>query len=222
MSSQANQHDQAGAQQTLENLALNYNRASDWSQLIDVALGGKNVKDADALYLLRLKYMIPDAMRDFDYTSLASAADQQTYSTEAYNVLQKGISSGKITQAKAGALYTHARAQAALDQKELPEAAAAAAKSKTGYQDIKLADDYWGYGRYADAEAAARQAISKGGLKDPNQAQLLLGTLLVAQGKYDDAITALGQVSGTHTNTAHLWSVYAQAQKKSQGSTAAH
>ena len=221
MSSQAKQNDQAGAQQTLENLALNYNRASDWSQLIDVALGGKNVKDADALYLLRLKYMIPDAMRDFDYTSLASVADQQSYATEAYSVLQKGISSGKITQAKAGATYAHAKAGAAIDQKGLGEIAASAEKAKTGQQDIKYAEDLWGYGRYADAEAAARRAISKGGLKDPSEGPMLLGMLLVAQGKYDDAIATLGQVTGTHANTAHLWSVYAQAQKKSPSSTAA-
>ena len=224
MSSQANQHNEAGAQQTLENLALNYNRSSDWSQLIDVALGGKNVKDADALYLLRLKMMIPDAMRDFDYTSLASVADQQGYSTEAWSVLQKGIAAGKTTAGKAGATYGHARSGAAIDQKSLPEIAASAAKSKTGQQDIKLAEDYWGYGRFADAEVAARRAISKGGLKDPSEGPMVLGMLLVAQGKYDEAITTLEQVSGSPSrkNTAHLWSVYAQAQKKGQGATASH
>jgi tetratricopeptide (TPR) repeat protein len=222
MSSQANQHNEAGAQQTLENLALNYNRSSDWSQLIDVALGGKNIKDADALYLLRLKMMIPDAMKDFDYLSLGSVADQQGYSTEAYSVYQKGIAAGKITAGKAGAGYGHARSGAAIDQKSLGQIAASAEKSKTGEQDIKLAEDYWGYGRFADAEVAARRAISKGGLKDPSEGPMLLGMLLVAQGKYDDAVTTLDQVHGSpsRNNTAHLWSVYAQAQKKGQGATA--
>jgi hypothetical protein len=222
LSAQANQHNEAGAKETLENLAVTYNKPDTWGELINAALGGKNVKDADALYLLRLKMLIPDAMKAEDYTALASVADQQSYSTEALDVLQKGIARGKITSAQAGSTYSHARSGAALDARELPSIASSAEKSKNGLQDIKLAEDYWGYGRFADAEAVARRAIAKGGLKDPSEGPLLLGMLLVVEGKYADAIQTLSQVSGTssRTNVAHLWSLYAQAQQKSQGTTA--
>jgi tetratricopeptide (TPR) repeat protein len=84
-----------------------------------------------------------------------------------------------------------------LDARELPEAVASAEKSKSGEQDrCKLGEDYWGYGRFADAEAAARRAMAKGGLKDPGEGNLLLGATLVAQGKYDEAIQTFGQVNG--------------------------
>jgi len=223
LSAQANQHNEAGAKETLENLAVTYNKADTWGQLIDQAIGGKFVKDADALYLLRLKMLIPDAMKSEDYPALASAADQQTYSTEAYDVLQKGIARGKITAAQAGSTLGHARSGAALDQHELGAIASSAEKSKNGLQDIKLAEDYWGYGRFADAEAVARRAITKGGLKDPSEGPMLLGMLLVAEGKYDDAIKTLSEVNGSasRNSVAHLWSLYAQAQQKSQGTTAA-
>jgi Tetratricopeptide repeat len=221
---QANQHNDAGVKDSLENMALNYNKPDTWSELADMTLNGKNIKDIDVVYLLRLKMLIPGAMRDTDYEALASGADQFGYSTEAYNVLQKGISGGKITTAQAGPTFTHARGGAAVDQKALPGIAASAAKAKTGREDFQLAEDYWGYGRFADAEAAVRSAMSKGGLKDPSQGPMLLGMTLVAQGKYDEAIQTLAQVSGTpaRNSTAHLWSLYAQAQKKAGGTAAQH
>ncbi|MGO8712594.1 MAG: hypothetical protein ACLQUZ_11165 [Rhizomicrobium sp.] len=234
MSSQAQQKNEAGAEQTLETLALDFNKPETWSQLIDIALssiGGASRthtsagKDPDALYLLRLKMVVPNAMSNgSDYLILADAANQQGYPTEAYNVLQKGIGSGKITAAQAGPDYAQARSGAALDQRSLAAIARQAERAKTGEQDIKLAEDYWGYGRYADAEVAARRAIGKGGLKDTSEGPLLLGMLLDVQGKYDDAIQTLAQVDGstTRTRTAHLWSLYAQAQKiQAQGSAAA-
>jgi hypothetical protein len=87
---------------------------------------------------------------------------------------------------------------------------------------VKQAEDYWGYGRYADAETFARMAIAKGGMKDPSEGSMILGLALVAQGKNDDAIAALGQVSGSEgrSKAAHLWSLYAQAKKKQAGSSA--
>lgn len=222
MSSQAKQNNQAGAQQTLENLAVNYNKPESWSQLVDLALGTKGARNADYLELLRLKMQVPGAMRAEDYTALGSVANQLGYPTEAYNTLQKGISAGKITTAQAGQTYTQARSGAALDERSLGTIATQAERAKTGEQDIKLAEDYWGYGRFADAETAARRAISKGGLKDPGEGPVLLGMLLVVEGKYDEAIQTLAQVNGSQArlNTAHLWSLYAQAQKKQQGTPA--
>ncbi len=234
MSSQAQQKNDAGAQQTLETLALNFNKRENWSQLVDIALssiassskGHKSPRqDPDALYLLRLKMLVPDAMSSAsDFEILADAANQQGYPTEAYNVLQKGIGSGKMTAGQAGSDFALARNGAALDAKQLGTIAAQAERAKTGEQDIKLAEDYWGYGRYADAEAIARRAIGKGGLKDPSEGPMLLGMLLVAQGKYDDAVQTLAQATGspTRTKAAHLWSLYAQAQKiQAQGSASA-
>jgi predicted Zn-dependent protease len=221
---QATSHDDAGVKAGLEDMALNYNKPNTWSELVDMTLNGKNVKDIDVVYLLRLKMLMPEAMRETDYQALASGADQFGYSTEAYDVLQKGIARGKITTAQAGPELAHARSGAAADQKSLGSIAASAEKAKTGKEDFQLAEDYWGYGRFADAETAVRRAISKGGLKDPSQGPMLLGMTLVAQGKYDEGIQTLSQVSGspTRNSTAHLWSLYAQAQKKTPSTAAQH
>ncbi len=202
MSTQAKQNNQAGAEQALEQLALTYNGTDNWNQLIDVTLGTKGIKDQDALYLYRLREVAGAMSHPDDYTVLGSVANQLGYPTEAVAVLEQGISSGKITSAQAAGTLPKARRDAAADERALPSIAASAERSKTGEQDVKLGEDYWGYGRFADAEAAAQRAISKGGLKDPGEGPLLMGAAQVAQKKYADAGASRRQRGANENRTS--------------------
>lgn len=219
--SQANSNNQAGAEQTLEQIALQGGTPEVWGQLVGVAFGAKGMNDATAIYLYRL-LILAGAAKGSDYKEMASALNVLGYPTEAANILQQGISAGKISQGEVGATLAKARRDAAADERMLPQIANAAAKSRTGEQDIKLAEDYWGYGRYADAEAAARRAIGKGGLKTPAEGPLMIGAAEVAQGKYADAVQTLSQVSGNEaaTRTVHLWSLYAQGKQGGRSAAA--
>lgn len=216
MSAQAKNHNEAGAEATLEQLALQYNDPNNWGQLINIALGTKGIKDQDALYLFRLRQLIGAMTDSSDYSLMGTLAEQVGYPQEAVKVLEAGIAAGKLTAGEVSAKLSKARHDAAQDKSALSQIAASAAKSKTGEQSVKLAEDYWGYDRYADAEAAARAAIAKGGLKDPSEGQMMLGLSLTAQGKYAEAQTAFGSVSGSaaRMKAAHLWSLYAQAKAK--------
>lgn len=62
-------------------------------------------------------------------------------------------------------------------------------------------------GMFPEAETAAKLAIQKGGNPDASQASMVLGRALTAQGKYDEAVVAFGQVkAGTVTpRSARLW-----------------
>jgi tetratricopeptide (TPR) repeat protein len=221
MSSQVKQNNQAGAEQTLEQLALQSNAPETWAQLVGAAFGAKGMNDATAVYLYRLLILAGGA-KGSDYKEMASALTVLGYPTETMNVMQQGISSGKLSSAEVGTTLSKARRDAAQDEHMLPQIASAAAKSRTGEQDVKLGEDYWGYGRYADAEAAARRAMSKGGLKTPAEGPLLVGAAEVAQGKYAEAMQTLSQVSGNQaaTRTAHLWSLYAQARQGGRSAAA--
>ena len=219
--SQANTNNQAGAEQTLEQMALQNPSPEIWAQLVGVTFGAKGMNDATAIYLYRL-LMLAGAAKGNEYKEMASALTTRGYPTEAVKILQEGISSGKITQGEVGATLAKARRDAAADERMLPQIAAGAAKSRSGEQDIKLAEDYWGYGRYADADAAARRAVGKGGLKSPAEGSLMIGAAEVAQGKYADGIQTLSQVSGSEaaTRTAHLWSLYAQSKQGGRSAAA--
>ncbi|HEX4079433.1 MAG TPA: tetratricopeptide repeat protein [Rhizomicrobium sp.] len=213
MSSQVKQNNQAGAEQTLEQIAMQNNTPDSWAQLVGVTFGAPGMGNQEALYLYRFLQLV-GALKAEDCKEMGSDASVLGYPTEAMHALDQCISAGKISAADAPEL-SKARRDAATDERSLPQIAASAEKSRTGEQEIKLGEDYWGYGRYADAEAAARQAMAKGGLKTPWEGPMLLGAAEVAQGKYADAIQALSQVTGSQavTRTAHLWSIYAQAKQ---------
>jgi tetratricopeptide (TPR) repeat protein len=214
MNAQVKQNNEAGAEQTLEQLVLTSGDPKALSQLIDVSVSTPGMNDLYFMDLLRLKFLA-HAMSPDDYGQLGNAAYLQGYPEEAVTVLQQG--------GKGGTTLRKSMTDAATDQRGLAGAAASAAKARSGLEDIKLAEDYWGYGRFADAEVAARRAIGKGGIKDPAEGPLTLGMTLVAQGKYDEAIQTLGQVGGNQAarKTAHLWSVYAQVKKGAAAPAAA-
>jgi tetratricopeptide (TPR) repeat protein len=222
LNAQVKQNNQAGAQQTLEQMVVQTNSPQAWAQLIGTSFGVSGTSETQALYLYRLS-MLVGTMTSLYYQEMANLLGLLGYPTEAENVLQQGISSGKISAADVAATLAKARRDAAVDQSSLSQIAASAERSRMGEQEVKLGEDYWGYGRYADAETAARAAMAKGGLKTPWEGLMLLGATEVAQGKYADAIQTLSQVSGTPAvmRTAHLWSLYAQAKQGPAPATAA-
>lgn len=207
MNGQVKSNNQAGAEQTLEQLVQSSGDTQAFGQLIDVSMSASGMNSTYFLDLLRLKLLV-GAMQPSDYEQMANQAYLQGYPEEAVKVLERGGRGGQILR--------KSRNDAATDERQLPSIAAAAARARGGEQDVKLAEDYWGYGRYAEAEAAARSALTKGGIKSPAEGQLILGMALAAQGKYQDAVQTLGQVGGNQAaqKTAHLWSLYAQSKSK--------
>ena len=214
--------DPDAARRAIETLILSSNNPDDWGKLIDDALSHKGTKSIDALFLFRLRNAVGASKAD-DLTMQAGLAAQQHLDKEAATVLEEGINSGKLTSGQATGLSA-ARGNAARDAGVLNSVAAAANSSKNGQAALALAEDYWGYGRYADVEAMARLASTKGGLKDPGEATMLLGMAQAMQGKNAEAQTTLAGVSGAiaRTRAARLWSLYAQVKAKGAATPAAH
>jgi alkylhydroperoxidase/carboxymuconolactone decarboxylase family protein YurZ len=214
--------DQGAAEGTLEQIVLTYNRPDDWDQLIGVSLGTKGITNADALNMYRLLYIQGPMKTGDDYTYMGSVAEAQRNFVEARNVWRAGVAAGKISGNPG---LSKASGEAAGDEKIIDQAISAASKSKKGEDGMQIAQDLWGYGRYAEVESIATAAKAKGAIKDPGEADVLIGMAQIAQGKYDAGIATLSQVSGgaARTRTAHLWTIYAQAKQKSGGAaTPAH
>jgi tetratricopeptide (TPR) repeat protein len=219
---QVKQNDQAGAAKTLEQLATDYGSAEDWGQTIDIALGTKGMRDLDALNLSRLRLAAGGKMKAEDYSLMGNVALQLNYPVEAVAVFDQGIAAGTLTASgKTAASLAAARPKAANDRKTIGEFDALAQKHPTGDFDLKLAETYYGYGRYADAETAARRAMTKGGVKDTQEAPMVLGMALARQGKNAEAADVFGKISGAPAlmKTAHLWLLYVQ---RKYGVVAAH
>ena len=204
----------AEALNTLETLVTYYNDPDNWGQLIDVALGIKGIKDIEALDLYRLRLATKASAQAEDYSLMAQLALTNGYPIEAQTILELGIASGKLSNnGKIAAQLTEARGRAAKDRASLASFEAAAVKSASGDLDVKLGETYFGYGRYADAVAAARRGLGKGGAKtDPNEANMVIGMALAMQGNSADALAAFSNVKGgdaATTKVQHLWSLYA-------------
>jgi tetratricopeptide (TPR) repeat protein len=221
LNSEAGQKNEAAAETTLEQLAVGYGDPQDWGQIIDIALGTKGMRDIDALYLNRLRFASGGNAKEDDYTLAAGIATQLYFPGEARAILTEGMGKGIVRSGKAQAMLAQARSKAAADEKSIPSQEAAAEK-QGGEYNVKLAQAEYGYGRYAQAEAAARRAMAKGGMKDASEAQMVLGQALVGQGKYADAITAFQAVSGgaAVTKAAHLWADWATYKSKSAAASA--
>lgn len=223
MSAQASNNDQAGALATLEQLAIDYGNPADWNKVIETAFSTPGITELDALYMYRLMFQIGANPEADDYTSAAGIADHAGYPAEAMAILNAGLSAGKISRGgRVSELLGKAGPGEAQDRKLLPQLVKLADAAKDGKQELALAEDYWGYGRYADAVTAGQAALTKGGLKDPGEAHFIIGICLVAQGQYAQGIDALSNAGAApaRAKAAHLWTIWAQ--RKMKAAPAAH
>jgi tetratricopeptide (TPR) repeat protein len=208
--SQIKQNKMADANNTLEEIVTWYDEPDEWAQLILSSISVKGIKDYEALDIFRL--MVPTKAKGSadDYTTPASVALGANLPVEAESFLKAGIDAGKLTSGNA--LYAKAHTAAARDRATIGQFDAEARKSPNGELDARLADTYYGYGRYDDAIAAAQRALKKGGPKvAPDQMNMIIAMSLTVQGKTADATAAFNTVSGSTAALAkakHLWLLY--------------
>jgi hypothetical protein len=215
--SYADQNDQENARKYLEMKLTYYPDANSWAKLIDNAVR-PGLTEMQLLQLYRLRVLSGAKGDAEDYILGSDLAIKNGYPGDARSMLQAASARGV---SGVSAKLSQAQAKAAADEKTLAGNDAAAQKSKTGQMDVLVAEQYYGYGRFDEAAAAAQRAISKGGVKDPEEAKMALGMSLAAGSKYPEAVQALQQVGGSdgQRKMAHLWIIYAQS--KSGATTAA-
>src|SRR5258705_11288432 len=202
LNAQIKNKDEAGARQTLDQLATTSTKPEIWGQVMNFALGTMGISDHQLLNLYRLS-ILTGTMKDTDYLAMATIDLQNGLPAEAKAILTKAN--------KPGDLLTQANSFLARDQQALPALAAEAAKQPNGEIDVKLGESYYTYGRFDEAVAAIQKGIEKGGLKDAADAQTTLGIALLAAGKNQEALAALDKAAamgGSGGQVAHVWTLY--------------
>jgi tetratricopeptide (TPR) repeat protein len=205
------QKDEAAAEATLEELVAAYNDPKDWTQMIDVAISSKGIRDVEVIWLGRLIFLVGATPSAQDANLFGSTASHLTFFGDALVAQQHG-----------GSGFPDPTARAEADKKTIP-AQIAAGQKQNGQYNVKLAEALYSYGMYPEAESAAKLAISKGGMTDTSEAPMVLGQAQAAQGKFDDAIASFGQVQGGGPATARitrLWTAYAKIKKNPPAATA--
>ena len=95
---------------------------------------------------------------------------------------------------------------------ELPALEAAAKASATGDEYVELGMVYYSFGQLDKAADALKAGIAKGKLKNPADARLNLGLVLLKSGQKGEALKAFRAAESDDEVTqriAELWALYA-------------
>jgi hypothetical protein len=220
-------NDSACVNHALEQLVTYYPKPENWRELFtaDPVLSSKQVanSDLDMLNLYRLSNDV-NAMEPGQYMEMAQFALEFGSPGEAQGILEKGLANNVFADAhardRAEALLATTKRQAATDQASLPKLEQEAAGSPTGDKDVGVGLAYLSYNQYDKAADLLGQGLMKGSIRNPAQAQLLLGIAQLKAGKKEDALKTFQAVKGDPAleRLAGLWSLHIRGEERTVAS----
>ena len=146
--------------------------------------------------------------KDTEFVTMAQLYLQAEVPYKAATLLQEKMDAGVVPKnEKNYRLLSQAWMLAMEDKKAIPALQAAAKLSDDGELDLRLANSYLNIGEYGECVKAGNAAIRKGGLKNPDNAQISLGMCLYNLRRYDDATAAFRQAAKVPRSqrTASQW-----------------
>lgn len=215
LSSYAELDDNAGIKKSLEQLLLQYPTPKYWDQMFTILQNRRDSDDRTTMNLYRLMFDVGQLKRPDDYVELAQYTFDAGIPGESVKVLKQGFEKnllgGKDEQRRKQFL-ADAEKQAQSDQKSLPTLEKEAMAAKTGDADAVLGIAYLSYDQYDKAIEALQRGLQKGGVKRPEEAQLMLGRALLKSNRNADAVKAFEAIpkDSKLAEVANLWAIYAQ------------
>jgi tetratricopeptide (TPR) repeat protein len=166
--------------------------------------------DNQMLNVMRLAMHV-DAMSNSDqYSEMATLAMNAGLPGEAEAALDKGLSKqvfkeGRVADARRR--LEEAKASAATDKASLAKQEVSAKANAQGNADVKLGAAYLSYGEPAKAIEAITRGIGKGGVRNPDEAGILLGIAHLRVGNKEEAAKAFQTVNKDPklAQIARLW-----------------
>ncbi|HVY24254.1 MAG TPA: tetratricopeptide repeat protein [Steroidobacteraceae bacterium] len=182
-----------------------------WQNLLAGMKDDLSNNDEVSFQLYRLMLALGVLKSGDDYTELAQLANHFGFPAEGVNVMQAGFDAKALgvgeTKEQDVRKLAWMKKNMEADKAELPNEEKRAAQSSTGQEDVLLGEDYIGYGRFADAIEAIESGLKKGGVKNPDQAQMALGIAYYNNKQKDQARAAFKKVpeSSDLKRIADLW-----------------
>ncbi len=173
----------------LEELIRLYPKKQYWIQL--ASMYGELDDQRKQLNVLELAYLQGYLTSETELLTLTSLMLNNELYFRAAKILEKGLGDGVISSdLEHWRLLAQAWTMAQENEKAIPALKRAVALSTDGRLDLILAQTYMNLERWEDAVQAARQALQKGGLTRPDQAQIMIGQALFELERFDEARTA--------------------------------
>ena len=203
--------DDACVVEQIEKLVAHYPKPVYWQDLINSLLRTSK-SDNELLNILRLADGAGAMDEASYYTEMAQLAMAQGLPGEAQSIIEKGMKNGALDKAQrekdhAGRILADAKQAVTLDKSTLEKQDALARAKPTGDADTKLGSAYLSYGLNDKAVEALQRGIGKGGVKNPDEAGLLLGMAYLRMNNKEEAIKAFQSVkqNPTMARIAKLW-----------------
>jgi tetratricopeptide (TPR) repeat protein len=212
-------NDDAGAAKAVEKLVTYYPKPEYWANAL-APLVRMDIKDAHLqLNVYRLMSDVGVLKLPSDYAEMAEIALDAGYPGETQNVLQQAFAKNVFVEQRDKDRYQHllegAKQRAAKDQSQLATVEQTAAAAPNGDALVQLGAAYISYGQNDKAVAAISKGIAKGGLKSPDEANLLLGLAQLRQKNNSAAQQAFDKVASSSNNgyarLGKLWALRAHS-----------
>jgi tetratricopeptide (TPR) repeat protein len=208
--------DSACQTKALEKLVTYYPKPEYWQNLLFGMMKETASSDANTLQTFRLMSEVDVLKNADDFIELAQLAIDAGSPGEAQRALQRGfdknVFADQRSKEKATRLLEKAKTKAASDQATLDKVAKEADAAPTGTKNAAMGLAYLGYGQYDKAVDQYTKALTKGGLKNPAETQLMLGISELKAGHKEDAVKAFKAVKGDAVleRLESLWVLHAR------------
>jgi tetratricopeptide (TPR) repeat protein len=192
-----------------EKLVKYYPKPEYWQSVV-VSMMRADATDNQMLNVMRLAMHV-DAMNTSDqFTEMAEIALNAGLPGEAISAIDAGKAKNVFKEARKAdidKLMERAKSAADIDKKSLAQQDTSAKANAQGNADVKLGAAYLSYGDPAKAIEVLNRGISKGGVRNPDEAGLLLGIAYLKSGNKPEAAKAFQSVNKdpTLTRVAKLW-----------------
>jgi tetratricopeptide (TPR) repeat protein len=178
----------------LEVLVVNWPKKEYWTMLS--GMYGEQNKELRQLAAYESAYDQDLLIRNSELVTLSQLLMQAEAGFKAARILEKGFEAGIVEESLQNyRLLSQAWSMAAEYEKALPPLTAAAAESKDGELDSRLANSYLNLGRYEECVAAADGALKKGKLKRVAVTHELRGMCQFELKKFDASIKSFRQAA---------------------------
>jgi hypothetical protein len=208
--------DNACATKALERMVAFYPKPDYWQNLLYSLFQQEGQTDKSLLQVYRLAAEVDVLKRPDDYIEYAQLAMDAGSPGEAQSILEKGMAKNVFTDPKLAdrnkRLLDNAKKQAEADRASLDKIAKDAAAGKSGDKDVSIGLAYISYKQYDKAVEAITRGLSKPGVQNMGEANLLLGIAQLGAGHKEEAQKAFNAVKGDPKleRIANLWSLHAR------------
>jgi tetratricopeptide (TPR) repeat protein len=146
--------------------------------------------------------------KESEFVTMAQLFMQREVPYKAATLLESEMEKGIVAKnAKNYRLLSQAWMLSQEDTKAIPALKEAARMSDDGELDVRLGNSYLNLGEYSECATAVRSGLRKGGLKNPDNAQISLGMCLYNLKQYGDARAAFRDAARTERSRriANQW-----------------